>query len=76
MAGLSLAIYRLPTARSTQIGSVRVVVDRNKQVYIKESKVVSTAPNGDFLILTLANGEVYYVKAVDYEQLRANRRKR
>ncbi len=73
MARLSLAIYRLPTARATQVGAMRVVVDRHQQLYINGSKVVTADPSGDFLILTLANGQVYYVKAREYEQLRTNR---
>lgn len=73
MARLSLAIYRLPTARATQVGAMRVVVGRNQQLYMDGSKVVTADPSGDFLILTLANGQVYYVKAQDYEQLRTSR---
>ena len=74
MARLSLAIYRLPTARATQVGAMRVVVDRNQQLYLDGSKVVTADPSGDFLILTLANNQVYYVKALDYAQLRSGRR--
>jgi hypothetical protein len=73
MARLFLAIYRLPTARATQVGAMRVVVDRHQQLYMDGSKVVTADPSGDFLILTLANGQVYYVKAREYEQLRTNR---
>jgi hypothetical protein len=76
MAGLSLPIYRLPTPRATQIGTVRVVLDRHQQVYIKGSKVVTAVPSGDFLIVTLANGQVYYVKALEYERLRTGQRTR
>jgi|GEM_PF-1249565 hypothetical protein len=57
-----LACYRLPVATSTQVGHVRVVFDRNQQAYLADSKVVSAVPSGDFLVLTAANDQVYYVK--------------
>jgi hypothetical protein len=69
MSSSTLAFYRLPISTSTQIGRVRVVIDRNRQVYVGGSKVVSANPSGDFLILTLANDQVYYVKARDYQAL-------
>jgi len=50
---------------------VRLVMDRNQQVYVAGSRVESTAPSGDFLILTLANDQAYYVKADEYAQARA-----
>ncbi|HJZ46593.1 MAG TPA: hypothetical protein VKE41_05485 [Roseiflexaceae bacterium] len=70
MSKLSLSIYRLPTARAARIGAVRVVLDRNQQIYVAGSRVASAAPSGDFLILTLANDQVYYVKADEYARLR------
>ncbi|HEU5098346.1 MAG TPA: hypothetical protein VFU22_04975 [Roseiflexaceae bacterium] len=66
----SVSIYRLPTPRAARIGAVRVVLDRNQQVYVAGSRVESTAPSGDFLILTLANDQMYYVKADEYAQIR------
>ena len=71
MSKLSLSIYRLPTPRAARIGAVRVVLDRNQQMYIAGSRVAATAPSGDFLILTLANDQMYYVKADEYAQARA-----
>jgi len=71
MSKLSLSIYRLPTPRAARIGAVRVVLDRNQQVYVAGSRVESAAPSGDFLILTLANDQMYYVKADEYAQARA-----
>jgi hypothetical protein len=67
---LTIAFYRLPTATSTQIGQLRAVLDRHKQVYLAGSKVVTAAPSGEFMVLTLANDQVYYVKTSDYEGLR------
>jgi hypothetical protein len=72
MSKLSLSIYRLPTPRAARIGAVRVVLDRNQQVYVAGSRVESVAPSGEFLILTLANDEMYYVKADEYAQARAS----
>jgi hypothetical protein len=69
MSASTLAFYRLPILTATQIGRVRVVIDRNRQVYVAGSKVVSATASGDFLILTLANDQVYYVKARDYQAL-------
>ena len=74
MSRLTLPFYRLPTANATQIGHVRVVVDRNQQVYLAGSRVVSAAPSGGFLVLTLADEQVYYVKSTDYESLRSPKR--
>jgi hypothetical protein len=71
MSKRSLSIYRLPTARAARIGAVRIVLDRNQQVYVAGSRVASVAPSGDFLILTLANDQVYYVKADEYAQAKA-----
>jgi hypothetical protein len=68
----TLAIYRLPTARAAEVGHVRVVVDRHQQRYVDGSRVVTAAPSGDFLILTLANEQVYYVKARDYQRLQTS----
>ena len=76
MRGTSLPIYRLPTRTSTQIGQVRVVTDRNNQHYVNGSRVLSAAPSGDFHILTLANGSVYYVKTQDYSTLPTAQRSR
>jgi len=55
MRTTTLAIYRLPTPSSTQVGHVRVVIDRHQQVYLSGSKIVTATPSGDFLILTVAN---------------------
>lgn len=71
MSPRNLAYYRLPVATATQIGHIRVVIDRHRQMYVAGSKVVSANPSGDFLILTLANEQVYYVKARDYQALLA-----
>ena len=71
MSKVSLSIYRLPTPRAARIGAVRVVMDRNQQVYVAGSRVEATAPSGEFLILTLANNQAYYVKADEYAQARA-----
>jgi hypothetical protein len=71
MSKQSLSIYRLPIPRAARIGAVRVVIDRNQQVYVAGSRVAAMAPSGDFLILTLANDQTYYVKAVDYAQASA-----
>jgi len=71
MSKISLSIYRLPTPRAARIGAVRLVMDRNQQVYVAGSRVESTAPSGDFLILMLANNHAYYVKADEYAQARA-----
>ena len=70
MSPRTLACYRLPVSTSTQIGHVRVVIDRRQQVYVNSSKVISTSPSGDFLVLTLANDQVYYVKVSDFDALR------
>ena len=71
MSKISLSIYRLPTPRAARIGAVRVVMDRNQQVYVAGSRVESTTPSGEFLIVTLANNQAYYVKADEYAQARA-----
>jgi hypothetical protein len=71
MSHTTLAIYRLPTARATPIGHVRVVLDRHQRIYVHGSRVHATSPSGDFLILTLANEQVYYVKAEDYQRIQA-----
>jgi hypothetical protein len=76
MRGTQLPIYRLPTTTSTQIGQVRVVADRHNQHYVNGSRVLSATPSGDFHILTLANGMVYYVKTQDYTALPTTRRPR
>ena len=55
----TLAIYRLPTIRAAPIGHVRVVMDRNHQIYIQGSRLTATAPSGDFLILKLAGEQAY-----------------
>jgi hypothetical protein len=67
----TLSIYRLPIPRAARIGAVRVVIDRNQKVYVDGSRVEATAPSGEFLILTLANEQMYYVKADEYAQARA-----
>jgi hypothetical protein len=76
MRGTPLPIYRLPTPTSTQIGKVGVITDRNSRHYINGSRVESATPSGDFHILTLANGEVYYVKTSDYNALPTPQRRR
>ena len=52
MSKISLSIYRLPTPRAARIGAARMVIDRNQQVYLAGSRVESTAPSGEFLIVT------------------------
>ena len=69
MGKMTLPFYRLPTRTATQIGTVRVVIDRNQQAYIDGSRVVSAAPSGDFTVLTLADEQVYYVKSSEYQGL-------
>lgn len=76
MSGTMLPIYRLPTANAVQVGQVRVVSDRHNNRYINGHKVIAATPGGDFQILKLANGAVYYVKAQDYVQLPVSPRKR
>lgn len=76
MGKMTLAIYRLPTLKAAQIGHVRVVIDRNRQVYLAGSRVVAATPSGDFLIVTLANDQVYYVRARDYAEVQASGRAR
>lgn len=76
MSGTTLPIYRLPIPTATRVGQVRVVVDRNNQRYINDSKVISAVQSGDFSILTLANDTVYYVKTKDYQELHPARQKR
>ena len=71
MSKQSLSIYRLPIPRAARIGAVRVVIDRNQQVYVAGSRVAAKVLSGDFLILTLANDQTYYVKADDYAQASA-----
>jgi len=69
MSRIQLPIYRLPIATATQIGKVRVVTDRHNQHYVNGSRMLSATPSGDFHILTLANGMVYYVKSQDFTAL-------
>jgi hypothetical protein len=76
MRGTTLPIYRLPTRTATQVGQVQVVTDRNNQHYVDGSRVLSATSSGDFHILTLANGSVYYVKTQDYTALPVPRRPR
>ena len=71
MSKIALRFYRLPVPTATQIGMVRAVVDRNQQVYLEGSKVLSAAPSGEFMVLTLADENVYYVKLEEYQALRA-----
>src|SRR5215207_5958911 len=72
MSKISLSIYRLPTPRAARIGAARMVIDRNQQVYLAGGRVETTAPSGEFLIVTLTNGDAYYVKADEYAQARAD----
>ena len=72
MSKISLSIYRLPTPRAARIGAARMVIDRNQQVYLAGGRVETTAPSGEFLIVTLTNGQMYYVKADEYAQARAS----
>jgi hypothetical protein len=65
----TLAIYRMPIARAAEVGHIRVVIDRHQQRYVEGSRVATATPSGDFLILKLANEQVYYVKAKDYERI-------
>ena len=75
MSGTTLPIYRLPLPTATRVGQVRVVIDRNNQRYINNSKVISAVQSGDFSILTLANDTVYYVKTKDYQEVQPARQK-
>jgi len=68
---VTLPFYRLPTNSATQIGQVRMVVDRNQQAYLAGSRVMSALPSGDFMVLTLADEQVYYVKTRDYQSILA-----
>lgn len=70
MAGLSLAIFRVPAENATQVGQVKVVRDRNGQLYLAGSRVVDATETGAFLSLTLANGSQYFVRTSDYDALR------
>jgi hypothetical protein len=74
MSHATIAIYRLPTPRAAPIGSVRVVLDRNNRIYVAGSRVAATSPSGDFLIVTLDNQQVYYVKAKDYQRIETMQR--
>lgn len=74
MSGVQVPIYRLPTPRAVCVGHVRVVVDRNNRRYVNGSKVETAATSGAFQVLTLANGEVYYVKTNEYERLAARKK--
>lgn len=76
MRGTPLPIYRLPIPTATQIGQVRVVTDRNNQHYINGSRVLSATPSGDFQVVTLADGSVYYVKTQDFTALPTRQRSR
>jgi hypothetical protein len=76
VSGTLLAIYRLPIATAAEIGHVRVVADRHNGRYINGSKVLSTRPSGAFLVVTLANDAVYYVKAQDYAQVPAPKQRK
>lgn len=69
MANGSIAVYRLPTNPAHRIGQARWVTDRNKRVYIDESRVETADPSGDFTILTLATGRSLFVKTEDYVKL-------
>ncbi|HMO58483.1 MAG TPA: hypothetical protein PKA05_10630 [Roseiflexaceae bacterium] len=66
---ISLAHYRLPIATAPLIGRLRVVVDRNRQIYLDGNRVISCVPSGEFLVLTLQNQSVYYVRAHEYDSL-------
>jgi hypothetical protein len=74
MSHATIAIYRLPTPRAAPIGNVRVVLDRNNRIYVAGSRVASATQSGDFLILTLDNQQVYYVKAKDYQRIETMQR--
>lgn len=69
MSATSIAIYRLPIPKAAAIGHVRIVIDRNRRGYINESRIVGAAQSGDFIILTLANDESFYVKSGDFAKL-------
>jgi hypothetical protein len=76
MPAAQLPFYRLPIATATQIGLIRVVTDRNNQHYVNGSRVLSATPSGNFQVLTLADGSVYYVKTQDYAALSTRQRPR
>jgi hypothetical protein len=61
LSGTMLATYRLPSAGSTKIGSVRIVKDRNGKVYADGTRVVSTSVVGVHTMLELANGRTFSV---------------
>jgi hypothetical protein len=67
MSGTMLATYRMPTASSTKIGSVRIVKDRNGKVYADGTKVVSATVTGVHTLLELADRRTFYVLTSDLE---------
>ena len=69
MSGTMLAIYRLPTASATKIGSVRIVKDRNGKVYADGNKVVSATVTGAHTVLELADGRNFYVLTSDLQRV-------
>jgi hypothetical protein len=71
---LTLAHYRLPIASAPLIGHLRVVIDRNGKIYLDGSRIRDTAPSGEFLVITLQNEQVYYVKSSEYASLGARYR--
>lgn len=71
MAQKTIAYYRLPVPTSTQVGHLRIVIDRNYQAYVAGSKVLSATISGQFLVLKLASKQSIYVKRKDYEAFKA-----
>ena len=69
MSGTMLAIYRLPTASATKIGSLRIVKDRNGKVYADGNKVVSATVTGAHTVLELADGRNFYVLTSDLQRV-------
>ena len=64
-----LAIYRLPTASATRIGSVRVVKDRHGKIYADGAKVISANEAGAHTVLELADGRSFYVLTSELQRV-------
>ena len=64
-----LATYRMPTASSTKIGSVRIVKDRNGKVYANGTKAVSATVMGVHTLLELADGRNFYVLTSELQRV-------
>ena len=69
MSGMILAAYRLPTASSTKVGSVRIVKDRHGKVYADGQKILSANQAGEHTILELVDGRSFYVLTADLQRV-------